>query len=94
MLVSLKFFPQFVEKIEKPKLILSKQRYKMLKIRSEMLKIRKNGKIIKLGRISRKFPEYREFFFENFPFPGKLKVREKGKLKLSDKYISLLAATV
>ena len=43
MLVTSKFFPQFVEKIEKLKLSLSKQYNKMLKIISEMLKIRKNG---------------------------------------------------
>ena len=63
----------------------------MLKIRFEMLKIRKNGKIIKLEKNSREFPKSREFSgswkfhgipgnnFENFPFPGKLKIREKGK---------------
>ena len=53
-----KFFPQFVEKIEKLKLTLSKQTNKMLKIRSEMLKIRKNSKIIKLEKNSQEnFPE-------------------------------------
>ena len=36
-----KFFPQFVEKIEKLKLSLSKQHNKMLKMRSEMLKTEK-----------------------------------------------------
>ena len=54
MLVRSKFFSQFVEKIEKLKPSLSKQHNKMLKIRSEMLKIRKNGKIIKLEKNSRK----------------------------------------
>ena len=52
MLVRLKFFSQFVEKIEKLKPRLSKQHNKMLKMRSEMLKIRKNCKTIKLGTIS------------------------------------------
>ena len=37
-----KFFLQFVEKMEKLRLSLSKQHDKMLKIKSEMLKIRKN----------------------------------------------------
>ena len=59
MHVRSKFFPQFVEKIEKLKLSLLKRHNKMLKIESEMLKIRKNGKIIKLG----KFPG-------NVPIPG------------------------
>ena len=48
-----KFFSRFVEKIEKLELSLSKQHNKMLKIRSEMLKIIKNVKMIKLGKISR-----------------------------------------
>ena len=48
MLVRSKCFSQFVEKIEK--LGLSKQFSTMLKIRLEMLKIRKNGKIIKSGK--------------------------------------------
>ena len=52
MLARSKFFPQFIEKIEKLKLSLSKQQNEMLKIRSEMLKIMKNVKIIKLGKIS------------------------------------------
>ena len=72
--------------MEKLKLRLSKQRNKMLKIKSEMLKIRKNVEIIKLEKISRenfgKFPEsrqsrrFREFpgipkkLFENFPSTG------------------------
>ena len=94
MLVRSKLFPQFFEKIEKLKLSLSKQRNKMLKMRSEMLKIRKNGKAIKLGKTSREFPESRESqefsesrefpgvtdnFFLNFPFPRKLKIWEKMK---------------
>ena len=41
MLVRSKFILQFVEKMEKLKLSLSKQHNKMLKIISEMLKIRK-----------------------------------------------------
>ena len=60
MLVRSKFCLQFVEKMEKLKLSLSKQHSKMLKIKSEMLKIRKNVKIIKLEKISRK--NFREFF--------------------------------
>ena len=54
MLVRSKFFLQFVEKIEKLKLSLLKQHKKKQKIKSEMLKIRKNVKIIKLEKISRK----------------------------------------
>ena len=50
-LVRSKFFLLFVEKIEKLKPSLSKQHNKMLKIKSEMLKIRKNVKIIKLEKI-------------------------------------------
>ena len=53
MLVRSKFFLQFVEKMEKLKLSWSKQKNKMLKIKSEMLKIRKNVKIIKLEKLSR-----------------------------------------
>ena len=62
MLVRSKFFSQFVEKIEKLELPVSesKQHNKMLKIKSEMLKIIKNVKIIKLGKIFRKFPESQE----------------------------------
>ena len=56
MLVRSKVFPQFVEKIEKLTPNLSKQHNKMLKMRSQMLKIRKHGKIIKLGKISREIP--------------------------------------
>ena len=44
MLVKSKFFLQFVEKIEKLKLSLSKQHSKMLKMKSEMLKTRKKTK--------------------------------------------------
>ena len=84
--------------MEKLKLSLSKQHNKTLKIKSELLKIRKNAKIIKLEKISRKnirefseswkfgrFSRLREFlgihenFFENFPFPGYLKIGEKGQ---------------
>ena len=60
MLVRSKNFLQFVEKIEEIKPSFSKQHNKMLKLRSEMLKIRKNDKIIKLEKNSRKFPESRE----------------------------------
>ena len=88
MLVRSKFFSPFVEEIEKFILSLPKQHNKMLKFRSEMLKIKKNGKIIKRGKISRKIPRtfgisgiFRdpEKFFENFSFSGKLKIRKKGK---------------
>ena len=41
MLVRSKLFPQFVEKIEKLKLCLSKPHHEIRKIRSEMLKIKK-----------------------------------------------------
>ena len=62
----------------------------MLKIRIDMLKIRKNDEIIKLGnfqntrnpedlRDPENLPEFPDNFFENFSFPGKLKNREKGK---------------
>ena len=74
MLVRSKFFLQFVEKMEKLQLTLSKHHNKMPKIKSEMLKIRKNVKIIKLEKIS--LENFREFFgipvkfFEDFPFPG------------------------
>ena len=54
MLVRSKFFLHFVERMEKLKLSLSKQQSKMLKIKSELLKIRKNVKIIKLEYITRK----------------------------------------
>ena len=61
MLVRSKFLLQFVKKMGKLKIHLSKQHDKMLKIKSEMLKIRKNVKIIKLEKISREnvrqFPE-------------------------------------
>ena len=83
MLATSKYFPQFVEKIEKLKLSLFKQRNKMLKMRSEMLKTGKS-KTIEFGKKSRGFSGYREFtripgkFFENFSFPGKLKNRERG----------------
>ena len=90
MLVRSKFFSQFVEKIEKLKLSLSKQHNKMLKIRSEMLKIIKNVKMIKLRKITQEFPESQGFsesrllpeipgkFLKNFLFPEKLKPGKKG----------------
>ena len=50
-----------------------------LKIRSEMLKIVKNVKIIKLGKIFRKnFPRFPKNFLKNFLFPGSWK---SGKRK-------------
>ena len=58
----IKIFLQLVE-MEKLKLSLLKQHNKILKIKSEMLEIRKNVKIIKLE----KFPAN---FFGNFPNPG------------------------
>ena len=54
MLVKSKFFPQFVKKIEKLKLSLSKHHNKMLKMRSEMLKNRKKGQTAKLGKFYQK----------------------------------------
>ena len=77
-----------MEKIEKLELSLSKQHNKMLKIKSEMLKIIKNVKMIKLGKVSRKkFPAK---FFREFPESrGFLRSREfsgiPGKLKILDK---------
>ena len=56
----IKIFSSIGRKIEKLKLSLSKRHNKMLKIRSEMLKIRKNGEIIKLGKITQEFPESQE----------------------------------
>ena len=73
MLVRSKFFSQFVEKIEKFELSLSKQHNQMLKIRSEMLKIIKNVKMIKLGKIPRKtFPKITRIpkIPEDFRDPG------------------------
>ena len=65
MLVRSKIFPQFVEKIEKLKLNLSKQRNKMLKIRSEMMKTRKKAKqsspLEKFPEVSR-IPEIPKIF--------------------------------
>ena len=83
------FFLNLSKKTEELKPSLSKQHNKMLKIRSEMLKIRKNGKIIKLEKNSREnFPEIfrnpeipRIFvIFGKFFVSGKLKIREKEKL--------------
>ena len=95
MLVRSKFFSQFVEKIEKLKLSLSKQHNKMQKVRSEMLKIRKkwqnnHARENYPGNIPRNFsnsgnpedfliPGFPGKFFENFPFPKKLKIRGKEK---------------
>ena len=66
MLVRSKFFLQFVEKMEKIKLSLSKQHNKMLKIKSEMLKIKK----CQNNQARKNFPGISEKFFENFSFPG------------------------
>ena len=63
MLVRSKFFPQFVEKIEKLKICLSKQHNKMLKMRSEMLNTRKKGKTIKVENV--RDIEIPGNFFEN-----------------------------
>ena len=83
MLVRSKFFLNLSKKLKKFKLSLSKQYNKMLKMRSAMVKIREKSKIIKLGKISqkifRKFSKIPGKFFEYFLFPGKLKIREKGK---------------
>ena len=82
MLVRSKLFLQFVKKIEKLKLSLSRQHNKMLKTRFQTLKIRKNDTIIKLEKNSRKNfsnPGIPANFLENFPFTGNLKIREKGK---------------
>ena len=56
MLVRSKLFSQFVEKIEKLELSLSKQHNKMLKIISKMLKIIRSVKMIKLGIFSPGIP--------------------------------------
>ena len=61
MFVRLKFFPHFLEKIEKFKLSLSKQHYKMLNMRSEMQINQKKSVKIKLRKFSREFPESRGF---------------------------------
>ena len=95
MFVRSKFFSQFVEKIEKLELSLSKQHNKMLKIRSENAE---NHKKCQNDQARENFPE--KFprnlpnpgnpeifrvpgnpgkFLKNFPFPGKLKIRKKGK---------------
>ena len=83
MLVRSKFFLQFVEKMEKLQLSLPIQHNKMLKIKSEILKIRKYVKINKLEKISREnfreFPEISENLFQIFPFLGSLKIQAKGK---------------
>ena len=58
MLVRSKFFSQFVEKIVKLKLTLSKEHNKMLKMRFEMMKTRKKAKQLSSENFSRKFPKY------------------------------------
>ena len=93
MLVRSKLFSQFVEKIEKLELSLSKQHNKMLKIRSEMLKIINNDQARE--KFSREFPESRAIsgtrkfpgiipgipgkFLHKFSFSRKLKIRKIGK---------------
>ena len=75
MLERLNVFRQFEEKMEKLKLSLSKQRNKMLKIKSEMLKIKKkseNNQARKIFRENfREFPEsqqsQRSSGFRKFP---------------------------
>ena len=57
MLVRSKFFRQFVEKFEKFKFSLSKQHNKTLKMRSEILKIRKKAKQSSSGKFSGNFPK-------------------------------------
>ena len=95
MLVRSKIFPQFVEKIEKLKLYLSKQRNKMLKIRSEMLKTRKKGKTIKPsgkipGNFSREFPEFRGFLgSRDFPVENLGKKGNPEAVNVNFKVISL-----
>ena len=72
MLVSSKLFLEFVEKMEKLKLTVAKQHNKMLRIKSEMLKIRKNVKIIKLGKIYREnFREFPNISLKISRFPGR-----------------------
>ena len=56
--------------MEKLKLSLSKQHNKTLKIKFEMLKMKKNVKIIKLENFHAKLSGILEKFFENFLFPG------------------------
>ena len=64
MLVRSNFFLQVVEKIKELKLSLSKQHKKMLKIRSEMQKIKKKWQN---DQAREKFPGK---FRENFSNPG------------------------
>ena len=71
------FFLQFVEKMEKLKLSLSTEHNKMLKIKTEMLKISKYVEARPLGEIScENFsgnfinPEIVENFLKTVPFPG------------------------
>ena len=62
----------------------------MLEIRSEMSKIIKNVKMIKLGEISRiGIPEVgSRKIIKNFSFPGKLKIREKRKPYVAVKFLT------
>ena len=65
MYVKSKISPQYVEKVEKLKLVsLSKQRNIMRKMKSEMLKTRNKGKTVRMGTHSRK------------NFPGTIKIPE------------------
>ena len=90
MLVRSKFVTQFVKKIEKLELSLSKQHNKMPKIRSERLTIIKNVEMIKLGKIFRKvLPEISRILgilrifgipgFKKFLVSREVENREKGK---------------
>ena len=84
MLLKIKIFFSICRKNGKTRTSLSKQHNKMLKIRSEMLKILKNDQTrenfreFSETRESRRLSGFRKFS-KNFPFPGKLKIREKRK---------------
>ena len=92
MFVRSKFFLQFVEEMKKLKLSLSKQHNKMLKIKSEMLKIRKNVKIIKLEKISseilREFSESRRFSGILEKFAGNLEIVENPRKSKAHKLLA------
>ena len=80
MLVRCKFFPQFVAKIERLNLSLSKQHNNMLKIRFEMLKIKRIWQIKPAReKISGKFLDCRESRGFSRSRLEKLKIRDKGK---------------
>ena len=75
----LKIFSQFVEKIEKLELSLSKQHNKMLKIRSETLKIIKNVNMINAENHKKCQNFLNPGNPEDFRNPGKLKIWEEEK---------------